>query len=50
MTVTEYFERFLYLNFEINFLKNVNPLQKTEVTLFSESTKIENATLPSPGL
>ena len=50
VTVTEYFERFLYLNFEINFLKNINPMQKTEVTLFSESTKIENATFPQPGL
>ena len=29
------FERFQYFNFETNFLKNVNPSQKTEVLLFS---------------
>ena len=29
------FERFQYFNFEINFLRNVNPFQKTGVPFFS---------------
>ena len=31
MTITGNFERFQYFNFETNFLKNVNPFQKTGV-------------------
>ena len=31
MTITGNFERFQYFNFETNFLKNVNPIQKTGV-------------------
>ena len=35
VTITKSFEYFRYFNFETNFLKNLNPFQKTGVTLFS---------------
>ena len=40
------FARFQCFNFKTNFLENKNFFQKTEVPLFVESTKIENASFP----
>ena len=46
MTITRNFERFQYINFETNFLKNQNPFRKLEYRFLVDSTKIENATFP----
>ena len=46
MTISESFERFQYLNYEMDFLENENFFQKTEVPFLAESTKIENASFP----
>ena len=43
MTVTGNFERFQYFNFETNFLKNDNILQKTGVILLAKKIEMENA-------
>ena len=42
MTVTGNFERFQYFNFETNFLKNDNILQKTGVILLAKKIEMEN--------
>ena len=46
MTITGDLERFEYVNFETNFLKNENLFQKTEVSFLVEFTKTENTILP----
>ena len=46
VTITGSFELFQYFNFESNFLKNENFLQKTGTLLLVESTKNDNVTFP----
>ena len=46
VTITGNFEHFQCFNFETNFLKNENILQKLEYGFSVERTKIENETFP----
>ena len=46
MRISGNFERFPYLNFEIDFQENENLFQKTGVPFLVESTKIEKVLFP----
>ena len=46
MTITENFERFRYLNFEINLSKTQTLFKKLEYRCLVESTKTDNITFP----
>ena len=42
MTITGYFERFQYFNFEVSFWKTKTCFERLEHCFINESTKIEN--------
>ena len=46
VAITGNFERFLYFNYETNFLKYAKPFQKTGVPFLIQSTKFETGTFP----
>ena len=46
MAITGNFERFQYLNFEINFFERRKLLKKLEYRFLVESTNIDNITFP----